>query len=634
MQTQGETPLTQSFQTRISPFRFSPTSALAWLLPIALVLVSLAIRFYLLGNQGLWGDEGDTWYVSKDSLMTCLERIRGEGSQPPLSFVLQWFWNGIFGTSEVGLRSLAAVAGALGILPVWAIATKLGTRRLAIVATLLAAVSPLWVYYSQEARPYALSLTFTAGAIACAQRMVKNKQISWAWLIGYVLCAGATVMTHYFAAFALLSIVLMLERNRKAYIVWIGASIIAAIPTILWLQWVWGAFWSTVGSGGPKGLEWSTYLWGLGEAFVKGLPSPTSLPTEVMFVGLALALIGALKRESIPLLVWLALVVIGAQVLGFPSDRPGPWVRYMISALPALILLEAIGIERLWEVHAAPGIIASLAMLGISIVGLWHVYFDPTLARFDFRTPATELKASIQPDDRVIINHGNPAFSYYFENTKPDPISIEAQKSTPVSETQTKLAQATANAHTVYLIKYMPPDYDPGDTIEKWLNSHGIKTADNWVEHIRILSYDFDSAPGLNDPNTQKISANFGETIQMVGWSFVSGVKGSDQARVTLFWQAKGKTTADYKAFVHLMRIDDITHVVTQHDSIPALGGLPTSQWEAETTVTDSHPLTVPSGDWMLEIGLYDPVTGQRPVVRMNGQPDDSRVLVGPIHVP
>src|SRR3972149_7854117 len=81
------------------------------LAPFPFVLIALVTRFFLLDRQSLWGDEGYTWQTIRGSLPQTLERTLAEGSQAPFYFVAQWAWSKVFGTSELGLRSLSAVAG-------------------------------------------------------------------------------------------------------------------------------------------------------------------------------------------------------------------------------------------------------------------------------------------------------------------------------------------------------------------------------------------------------------------------------------------------------------------------------------------------------------------------------------------
>lgn len=603
-------------------------------LPLAVVLVALAARFFWLDHQSLWGDEGHTWQAIRDSLPQTLERVRTEGSQAPLFFVGQWAWSQLFGAGELGLRSFSALAGAAGVWFVWLIGERLRGGRAGWWAATLAALSPLWVYYSQEARPYALSATLAAGAMACALRAVEEHHLRRGWLTGYILCAAGAALTHYLAFFAVLATALAVPRTRFALAVWLGATVLAILPVLAWIGIGWTSFVETAVSSGSRGLGLWAYLAGVSEAFANGLPSPTGLPTAMLALGVAVAFIGVGGRGGLLLAGWLALVLAGAELVGFPSDRPGPWARYVISALPAFIVLEGAGIERLGKLNLGAGAVALVALLGVNLFSLSHVYSDPALARFDFRTPVRQLAATVTPQDRVIVNQGNPAFFYYYGNTKPEPIMLVPRPPIPSDEEiRQMVAEAASGARRVYLVKYMPPDYDPNGQIESWLNAHAVKTSDEWVEHIRLIGYDLVPSVRLEDSEVHWLNARLDDAIELLGWSLEPETRAGMPTRITLFWRATGPVSTDFKVFVHVVAADDPERKVTQHDSIPGLGTRPTIQWQPGVVVTDVHPLTLPAGDWLLAVGMYDPVSGQRPVVRLPEKPDDSRVLLGPFSV-
>jgi hypothetical protein len=69
-----------------------------------------------------------------------------------------------------------------------------------------------------------------------------------------------------------------------------------------------------------------------------------------------------------------------------------------------------------------------------------------------------------------------------------------------------------------------------------------------------------------------------------------------------------------YKVFVHL--VDPSTgDLVVQDDSVPLQWMYPTDWWEAGEVVEDLIELpmvSVPSGDYLLKVGVYDQDTGMR----------------------
>ncbi|MGH2363826.1 MAG: glycosyltransferase family 39 protein [Chloroflexota bacterium] len=79
---------------------------------------------------------------------------------------------------------------------------------------------------------------------------------------------------------------------------------------------------------------------------------------------------------------------------------------------------------------------------------------------------------------------------------------------------------------------------------------------------------------------------------------------------VTLTWKDRRPMDSDYSVFVHALASDG--HVVAQNDSAPASGAWPTSSWVRGDVIVDRHSLPLPPSTALLEVGLYDPRTGQR----------------------
>ena len=90
-------------------------------------------------------------------------------TNPPLYFVLGWLWARVFGTGEVGLRSLSALIGTAVIPIAYLCGRELVSRRAGLVAAALVALSPFMIWYSQEAREYML-LAALCGAVAAVLR--------------------------------------------------------------------------------------------------------------------------------------------------------------------------------------------------------------------------------------------------------------------------------------------------------------------------------------------------------------------------------------------------------------------------------------------------------------------------------
>lgn len=75
---------------------------------------------------------------------------------PPGYYLLLSLWTRAAGTSEIALRTPSVVAGTATVVAVFAFGRKLCGARAGLLAAALLALSPFHVFYSQEARSYAL----------------------------------------------------------------------------------------------------------------------------------------------------------------------------------------------------------------------------------------------------------------------------------------------------------------------------------------------------------------------------------------------------------------------------------------------------------------------------------------------
>ena len=143
---------------------------------IALALILLAaaiIRFATLDHQSFDHDEAATAIrVLHANLGDTLSAVNHLERSPPLYYVLAWIWSKLFGVGEVGLRSLSALVGTATVPAAFLAARELGSRRGGLIAAGLVAVNPYLVWYSQEARSYALFVLFAAWARGGLRRAV------------------------------------------------------------------------------------------------------------------------------------------------------------------------------------------------------------------------------------------------------------------------------------------------------------------------------------------------------------------------------------------------------------------------------------------------------------------------------
>ncbi len=130
---------------------------------VLLTSVALAIRLFTLGNKSLLTDEGSSYAFSQLPISTLLWHLCDP--HPP-GYYLFLRAVAAFGSTEWWLRLPSALAGALAVPLTWLVAGQairptapiadVWPKRAALLAAGLVAFAPLHVWYSQEARAYAL----------------------------------------------------------------------------------------------------------------------------------------------------------------------------------------------------------------------------------------------------------------------------------------------------------------------------------------------------------------------------------------------------------------------------------------------------------------------------------------------
>jgi mannosyltransferase len=181
--------------------RLAPLSVVVRWALAGLIALGLTVRFASLGVQSYHHDEVITAArVIPGSFSEMLGHVKASESNPPLYYVLAWAWAKAFGTGEVGLRSLSALLGTATIPFAFAAAREVAGARAGLIASAIVAVNPMLIWYSQEARSYALLVFLCAVSLYFFLRALRTWEGSDLAL--WALASAAALCSHYFAVFA------------------------------------------------------------------------------------------------------------------------------------------------------------------------------------------------------------------------------------------------------------------------------------------------------------------------------------------------------------------------------------------------------------------------------------------------
>jgi mannosyltransferase len=366
---------------------------------IGIVVLAAGLRFATLGLQSLDFDEAYTVQIVGGSLGHVWQQVPITESTPPLFYVLQWGWAQVFGVGAVGLRTLSALLGTLVVPVAFAAGRRLGGVRAGLAAALLVAVNPLMVWYSQEARSYALlsllcALSFWAFVCALERRP------SGAALAGWAVASAAALATHYFAVFLVgVEAVWLLWRRRGAW-----RSVVPAVGAVA----VVGAALVplAVDQASHNRTEWIEALSlparirEVGKKWLTGEIGPVASWELVLFVAVVGVLLVVAVRGRRPGGAFLAAGVgTAALAVSLAVDLAG--AHYLISKneMPALtVLLVALGVGLAGHRSGWLGLaVAAVFFLGLTAA----VDFVPSMQRPDIR----DVAAAIGPRtrDEVVV---------------------------------------------------------------------------------------------------------------------------------------------------------------------------------------------------------------------------------------
>jgi mannosyltransferase len=366
---------------------------------VLILLTAFALRVYRLDGQSLWYDEAVTAHVASQGISE-LTRWTADDIQPPLYYYIVAGWTRLAGRGESALRFPSVCFSLLTIALMWSLAWRLfGAGRLGqiagLVAALLAAISPLYVYYAQEARMYA-QLTFL-GALA-GYALVRattddgrpasfiRRRSSVVWWPTFVLASVAALYTHYFAVFLLLAygvcVILACipgairpeSRGRAArQLAVFGGAALAIValylpwlPAILTRYRVDRSYWQGA-------LKLGEALRHVAISFTAGAPETMLeadavrlLPWYAVAFAIAVAALvwrgmrsrkGEREREQGscgPELIWslvylsTCLLVPTIAILALASRTPKFNARYLMMVSPGYLLILAGGVGALW----------------------------------------------------------------------------------------------------------------------------------------------------------------------------------------------------------------------------------------------------------------------------------------------
>ena len=408
-----------------------------WWSAIALItLAGLALRLYSLLTESIFLDEVSLhWLVSDRSFSSMLDEVKATENSPVLGFSLAWAAAKI-GSSPDWIRLPAMVAGVITIPLTALLGLRSVSRRAGLMAAGFAAASPLLVFFSVEARPYALGCMFTTlTALLLLDLTSTSSQNRSRNIVGalWPIAAAAAMLSHYTAIFAIAAAALwvLITHPTARLRVLLGSVGAAVIFSAVWL----GPF-LTQYSHSDVQVKFTKFiapltpktLWEMSATLVSGRPivglaRVPGFPLGVVIAACLVVAVGAVAlriaslqagerlricaktlKSPVGMLVVIVIAApVGLIVSGILADGSFLLARNEIYALPPLLVLIAGALGLLSKRLAyGTGIALCAALAGASLIGIadWQ--------RPDSHSAASAIAARWQPGDIVIEQTFSP----------------------------------------------------------------------------------------------------------------------------------------------------------------------------------------------------------------------------------
>lgn len=375
------------------------------------LVLSLLLRLIYFG-QSLWLDESIEALALMGRQGPLLSYALAD-YQPPLYHLIGYLTTHLLGFSEIVLRLPSLISGLLTVYFVIKIGELVASKKVGMIAGLLAATNPLLIYYAGEGRTYAVTTFFVTASFYYFLQLLKEKSTKSSIL--YTIFTALFIWTNYLSWFALLAQgIYVLWKKRYDILLY---QIIAALTLFAWLPSFISSLnigkytlslssaWGTV----VGGLEWKS----LPLTWVKFSIGRISFENNllygaIMFVVFVIHLL-ILRRvdwKKYSVLLWWLIPPV---ILGLLTAWILPIYSYfrVLFVLPAYILLLSLGLATF-----KPKSIFNLVLLG-NIIFLMISWTTPRFRHEDWRSAAKLVSQDPGSSIAMPSHEQNAGLLYY-----------------------------------------------------------------------------------------------------------------------------------------------------------------------------------------------------------------------------
>ncbi|HUS59889.1 MAG TPA: glycosyltransferase family 39 protein [Nevskiaceae bacterium] len=448
---------------------------------IGILILGLILRLVNF-NQSLWLDEAVQAITSQGSFAGIFTELQGD-FHPPLYHLLTWLWVHLFGSSEVVLRLPSVLFGIATVFVVYKLMVHIN-RQSAIIVALLMSTAPFHIYYSQEARMYAMTTFFAALSMYFFVRLIscQKKNNTRPLKIGYVLATVLLLYSDYFGLFVLLAqaiaapFLILQFLCLLFFLPWlpmfltqiqVGRQAIQALPE-------WGKL---VNVNFTKALPLTFIKFSIGRItiFNKKL---YAVIAGVLFLAYGVIIARGffqkrkltIDKRQLTILLWLVVPILSAWLISIFIPNYQPFRLLLV--LPAFYLLLSLGITRFSNSGLRQILI--FFILAVNLISLAVFYTNPYFHREDWRGVVSYIEKQEIANSVALLPSlsSHWPYTYYAKNKIPLAMGTSSQN--------------LVDRNKIFYICYLVPLFDPDEKISFWLTDNNF---------VKIKEVNFNQIP-------------------------------------------------------------------------------------------------------------------------------------------
>lgn len=451
--------------------------------------ITLILRLITL-NQSLWLDEAiNVNNAAALDLKSLVLNYSLHDFHPPLYHILLRGWILLSGSSEIAVRIPSIIFGVITVYLTYLIGKKLFEEKTALIGATLAATAPLHIYYSQEARMYALAAAL-ASLSAYFFISILKKDTLGSWL-GFIISTTLMLYSDYLPYFLIPIYIIYLVLNRKV----IGKSTLRAFIPAFLIIFIFLIPWLVIFPkqiAGGLSVAAATPAWAqvVGQADIKNLlitpvkftigriSHDNNLTYALIFAPIGI-FVGFLFLASLfrisRLRLFLAYWFFGPIVLAYLVSYFIPIFAYfrLIFVLPAFYLIIASAINIInW-----PSLTRFLLMIALSInlVSASIYFLNPKFQRENWRDAVSWVYQNATPQTLALFEspYSVAPFDYYNHGQVKTAGALDSFVAES-DEIKKKVKTIAGDHNKIFLFQYLSGITDPQGLVFKELTTQGF----------------------------------------------------------------------------------------------------------------------------------------------------------------